>query len=578
MKKTNNKITNHYSKSKKRNNDKKGREKNILRPNLLFNPISGTVKIQRNGHAYLIIDKEQIGKEESITINTNQELFIHKNNLNTAMNGDSVICNIGINKNEKGDELQGIVSKVVERKTTSFSGVINIDSVNGYGFVRTAGKNGVNVDIFVPKENLNGSLDNDVVVVSFEKWNLNDKSPTGLVREVLGQKGVHETEMKYILNENNICYNFPEEVEVEANSIPVEIPEEEIKKRTDMRNTFSFSIDGEDAKDLDDVLSFSILNNGNYEIGVHIADVSHYIKKGCAIDKEAFERGTSIYLVDRCIPMLPERLSNGVCSLHPGDDKLCFSVLFEIDKENFKILNHKFKKTIIHSNKRFSYKEVQKIIEENKNFKSINNFDQENCEDINNSILQINEIAKKLRNERLSHGAINFSRKEVKVELDELNKPANITWYENKESNQLIEELMLLANTTVSTFLYKNEIPAAFRNHDLPNQEKLLELSNFVKSFNYEFEVNDNHKKNKQNLNKLLLTIKGNPEESIISTLAIRSMSKAECNVLNIGHYGLGEKFMPPNAYGWFTSPIRRYADLCNHRQLFDFLSKTGKI
>lgn len=521
--------------------------------------VEGTIGFVRNGHAYLNVD------------NQIDDLFIHKNNTGQALNGDRVKVSVIEDKSGKGKGIQGIVNEVSERKKVDFSGVIDINKEKGFAFVRTSGGK-IPVDFYIPMEHINGANDGDIVVVKLHRWYKKDKSPKGIVTKVLGAAETHETEMGNIMFKHCIDYSFSEAVEKETNDIPIEIPEKEILKRRDMRDTFSFSIDGEDAKDLDDVLSFFRLDNGNFEIGVHIADVSFYVKPGSELDKEAFSRATSIYLVDRCIPMLPEKLSNEICSLHPGGDKLCSSVIFEIDRDSLKVLNHKFKKTIINSNKRLSYNEVQKIIEENKD--SICKFELEQTSIIKDAILNINLIAKSLRKERFEYGAITFDRKEVKFELDETGFSVSVNCYENKDSHKLIEEWMLLANKTVATFLYKNKIPAVFRNHDNPNTERLVDLSNFVKTFGYEFDSEGNSKKVKDSLNKLLVNVKGTSEESMISTLAIKCMSKAECGSINIGHYGLGNSFMPPNAYAWFTSPIRRYADLCNHRQLFGFLNK----
>jgi len=515
----------------------------------------GVIEFSRNGHALVIANNKSF----------KGELFIHKNNVGHALDGDTVSIDIIPDKTGKG--IQGVVKCIVNRNRMDFSGVIEINNEKGYAFVRTSG-NKMPVDFYVPLNKINGAENGDVVVVKLTKWSKKEKSPSGIVTKVLGKSNSHETEIGEIMFKHGIDYSFPKEVEEEALSISTEISEDEILKRRDMRGITTFSIDSAEAKDLDDALSFRELDNGNFEIGVHIADIGHYVKKGSEIDKEAFKRGTSIYLVDRTLPMLPKKLSNNLASLNPNTDKLTVSVIFEINSDG-EIKNHNFKKTVINSNFRFTYDEVQNIIETGVSET------RELCGDVLNAISILDKIAKKIRNKRFSGGSVHFNSREPRFILDENFSPIDVYFSDLKDSNQLIEEFMLLANRYVGTFLYKNKIPAAFRVHESPNEEKLLELSTIVKNFGYDFSISGDKQKIKESLNKLLTNIKGSPEENMISTLAVRCMQKATCNSVNIGHYGLGSDFMPPNnAYSWFTSGIRRYADIINQRQLFEFLEK----
>jgi ribonuclease R/exosome complex exonuclease DIS3/RRP44 len=499
-----------------------------------------------------------------------EDLFIHSKNLGTALDSDKVEVNVIKDASGKGRDTQGVVLEIKERNKTEFSGVIDINEEKGFAFVRTSGHK-MPVDFYVPLAQINGAKDGEVVVVKLQKWSSKDKSPLGIVTKVHGKPGSQETEMGEIMAKHNIDYSFPEEVMKEAEAIPVEIPEKEILKRRDMRDILTFTIDGSDAKDLDDALSFSKLVNGNYEVGVHIADIGYYVKKGGKIDVEALNRGTSVYLVSKCMPMLPEKLSNNLASLNPSTDKLTVSVIFEITPGG-EIKKHKFKKTVINSNYRFTYDEVQDIIEKKylKTWEIAN--DEPTIADLIDAIVKLDVVAKKIRAKRFKNEAISFNSREPQFILDENNIPIDICFNELKDANQLIEEFALLTNRYVGTFLYKNKIPAAFRVHDSPNEDKIKELSSFVKQFGYELNTNGNIQSVKKSLNKLLNEIKGTSEENMISTLAVRCMSKAVCNTTNIGHYGLGDNFMPPNAYTWFTSGIRRYADIVNQRQLFDFL------
>lgn len=518
-----------------------------MKKNKLFEEVVGKVDILRNGHAYLIIE----GKDD---------LFINKKNLGTALDGDKVVAKISINNNKKGDDIQGVVSEIKERNQTEFSGVIEINKDKGFAFVRTTGGK-MSVDFYVPMEQLGGAKNGDVVVVQLHRWYKKDKSPSGIVKKVLGKADTHEAEMGVIMNKHNIDYTFPDEVISESEAIPVEIPEGEILKRRDMRDTLTLTIDPETAKDFDDAISFKVLDNGNYEIGVHIADVTHYIRPGSALDKEALERATSVYLVDRCIPMLPERLSNGICSLRPNEDKLTFSVIFEITAAG-KVVNHNFRKTVINSDFRFSYEEAQQMIESMKDVDSPVVLEPEHY-----AIVQLNRVAKRIRAERFKEGAVTFHSKEPQFVLDENNVPIDVFFHESADSHELIEEYMLLANKYVATYAYGLTKPFVYRTHDLPDEDKIAELSAFVKQFGYEFKTSGSIEQTKDSLNEMLKQALGSGEEKMISTLAIRSMSKAIYSTQIIGHYGLGFKH-----YSHFTSPIRRYPDIIAHRLLWEYI------
>jgi len=519
--------------------------------------IRGVIEFARNGIVRLISKDKEFS-----------DLIITSKNLGQAFDGDLV--EVSATKSLIDGEVkitQAKVTRILERKTTDFLGAIDI--VRGsseYAFVKTSGKN-MPVDFFVPINKIAGAKNGDVVIVRLKNWKERSKCPNGVVIKVIGKSNTHQTEMETIMFKNGIDYTFPIEVENEASLIPVEISENEILSRRDVRDILTFTIDDISAKDLDDALSFRELDNGNFEVGVHIADIGHYVKKGGEIDKEALKRGTSIYLVDRTIPMLPEKLSNNLASLNPNTDKLTVSVIFEISPDG-DIKNHTFNKTVINSNFRFTYDGVQGMIEANRG----RGKDDLSSEEY--AISTLDDIAKKIRNNRFKEGSIHFNSREPRFTLNENYVPIDIYFSELKDANQLIEEFMLLANRYVGTFLYKNKIPAAFRVHDSPEEMKLTELSALVKNFGYDFSVSGDVQKVKKSLNKLLIDIKDSPEENMISTLAVRCMRKAICNEINIGHFGLGENFMPPNAYSRFTSGIRRYADIINQRQLFEFLEK----
>ncbi|WP_018341978.1 ribonuclease R [Cytophaga aurantiaca] len=487
------------------------------------------------------------------------DIWISGNKIGGALDGDIVRVALykrsgGGNKGTKSAE--GEIVEVVERKRTSFVGRIEVSA--RHAFVIPDGRK-MHVDIFVPKEFINGAKTGEKVLVDITNWpTREEKSPTGKVTEVLGMAGENETEMHAILAEFGLPYEFPETVLKAAEAIKAETSEAEIKKRRDMRDTLTFTIDPEDAKDFDDALSFKYLDNGNWEIGIHIADVSHYIEPGDILDKEAYRRATSVYLVDRCVPMLPERLSNELCSLRPNEDKLTFSAIFEIDADS-KIHTEWFGRTIIHSNRRFSYEQAQEVLETLQG-------------DLPKELTILNTLAKKMRDQRFKEGAISFETVEVKFRLDSTGKPLEVVPKVRKDAHKLIEEFMLLANKRVAEFVFnlkkggKESNTMVYRTHDAPNPEKLAALSTFAKRFGHKVELDDEHTIAK-NLNKLSDEVEGKPEQNVLQSLAIRTMSKAIYSIEPDMHFGLAFKH-----YSHFTSPIRRYPDVMAHRLLQHYL------
>ncbi len=504
--------------------------------------LTGIIDFNQSGNAYVNV--------EGIA----DDIFIHSKNVKDALQGDKVMI---VTYNFKGKKLEGSVVQVLERNKTEFVGTLDYIDHKEFGFV-VADKKIIHTDIFVKKENFHGANPGDKVVVKMLGWRKGDKNPEGEIIQVLGAPGEHETEIHSILAEYGLPYHFPEEVEKEADKIDREIHEHEVKKRWDMREVLTFTIDPKDAKDFDDALSIRKLSNGNWEIGVHIADVSHYVTPGSLIDEEAYQRATSVYLVDRVVPMLPEVLSNGVCSLRPNEDKYTFSAVFEMDDEAH-IHKEWFGRTVTHSDRRFTYEEAQERIESETG-------------DLADEILTLDRLAKIMRSQRIKNGAITFDRSEVRFNLDENNEPIGVYFKVSKDSNHLIEEFMLLANRKVSEYIsltrkgeYTNNT-FIYRIHDDPDPVKLEALRDFVSTFGYKMNL-ANTKKVAESMNALLQGVQGKPEENMIETLAMRSMSKAVYSTNPIGHYGLGFEY-----YSHFTSPIRRYPDLIAHRLLQHYL------
>lgn len=503
------------------------------------NFIQGKVEMTSRGAAYIIVE------------GTETDIYINARNTNTALNGDIVKINIFSGKLSK--KIEGEVVEVVERAQTEFVGVL--EKSTNFSFVITDNAR-MPVDIFISNDKLKNAQDGDKVIAKMTEWPLDKKNPFGKIIQVLGKPGENDTEMHAILAEFGLPYEFPFKVEKAAKKLGLEISAQEIKKRRDFRTTTTFTIDPKDAKDFDDALSIKKLKNGNWEIGIHIADVSHYIQPGSLLDNEAYKRATSVYLVDRVVPMLPEILSNQACSLRPQETKLCFAAVFELD-EQANVLKEWFGRTVIFSDRRFTYEEAQERIEKKEG-------------DLVEEILQLDKLAKLLRKERFKKGSIAFDRIEVKFQLDLEGTPTSVYFKESKDANKLIEEFMLLANKRVAEFIGK--VPKGqkaktfvYRIHDEPNQEKLLSLSNFVKKFGYDLQIGEKEVAN--SINHLLTKVKGTNEEDMIEQLTIRTMAKAVYSSNNIGHYGLAFPY-----YSHFTSPIRRYPDVMVHRLLQHYL------
>ena len=517
--------------------------------------ITGTIDFTSQASAFVVYNENE------------PDIFIPAKKTKDAFQGDLVKVYLLPKRTGKSFRREGEVVEVIKRAKTEFVGTIKVNPK--FAFI-IPDSNKIHVDFFIRSSEINGAKDGQQVKFKLKDWNEKDQNPTGQVVSVLGYPGEHQSEMNAIMAEYGLPTKFPDAIEYEAKKIPTEITEEEIKKRLDYRNITTFTIDPVDAKDFDDALSLQKLENGNWEVGVHIADVTHYLKPNSALDKEAVNRATSVYLVDRCIPMLPEILSNFVCSLRPNEEKYCFAAIFELDN-NAQIINQKFGRTIINSNRRFTYEEVQKIIEgEEGDFKS--------------EILILDSLAKKLRSERLRKGSITFDKAEVKFNLDEQGKPTGVFFKTQKDAHKLIEDFMLLANKKVSEFLSipqkdlnKNNLNknkpnnslCVYRIHDVPTEEKINELSGIAARFGHVMSLG-NKLKTAQAINKLLVDVKQKKEQNMIELLAVRSMPKAYYSTKNVGHYGLGFEY-----YSHFTSPIRRYPDVMLHRLLEAKLNNT---
>jgi len=500
-----------------------------------------------------IVDMKQTGKAYIITEELTEDIRIAPNNTHKALHGDKV--KVRLFPKRKDQKLEGEIVEIIKREKTRFVGVI--EKQRNYAFLIPDNKS-TPVDIFIPLDLLNGAKHGQKAVAELTEWPEQAKNPFGKIIKVLGQPGDNNVEIHAILEEYNLPYSFSAEIIAESEKIDPFITQEEINKRLDLRNILTITIDPYDAKDFDDAISLEKINETTFKLGVHIADVSHYIRENSELDKEAYFRGTSVYLVDRVVPMLPEKLSNYICSLRPKEDKLTYSTIFDITLDG-KIEKTWFGKTVINSDRRFNYEEVQQIIENKEG-------------EYKNEILTFNTIAQNLRDKRMKNGAIAFDKKEIKFNLDEKGKPISVFHKIQKDSNQLIEEFMLLANKAVAEKIGKvkqNSTPKTFvyRIHDIPNPEKLNSLSEFVSKLGYKLKT-DTRKNISKSLNNLLKDCSGKGEENLIETLAIRSMAKAEYSTQNIGHYGLAFDY-----YTHFTSPIRRYPDLIVHRLLNAYLN-----
>ena len=499
--------------------------------------ITGTVDMTRMGYGFISSDEIE------------DDVFVSARNLRTALHGDKV--KVRLFAKRKGARPEGEVVEILERWRTTFVGTVEI--MPGFAFLMPDNKN-MPFDLFIPASKLNGAKQGQKAVAKVTDWNPGSKNPVAEIINVLGDPGLHETEMHAILAEFELPYSFDKEVEQDAEKISSEITAADIKSRRDFRNVPTFTIDPSDARDFDDALSLRKLDNGNWEVGVHIADVTYYVKPGSLLEEEARQRATSVYLVDRVVPMLPERLSNHICSLNPSEDKLTYGAVFEMN-EKAEVLNEWFGRTIINSDRRFSYNEAQEVIDKGEG-------------DMQEQILLLHGLAQKLRAKRFAAGAFYFEKIEVQFDLDEDGRPLGIKFRDMGTANQLIEEFMLLANRHVAEYVGMKIKGKTFvyRIHDKPDPEKIDNFSHFVTRFGYKL-IQDDKTSLPKAMNKLLNSVAGKKEQNIIETLALRSMAKAVYSTENIGHYGLGFKH-----YTHFTSPIRRYPDMMVHRLLTTYL------
>jgi ribonuclease R len=498
--------------------------------------VKGKLEVTRSGMGFVLPE------------NLANDILVRPADFNTALHGDTVRARITSHSSKTG-RLQGEIVEILERKQMEFLGRVQLSQAFAF-FVPETEK--PMPDVYVPLASLNGAKDNDRVIVKITEWEKNRK-PQGEVVQVMDSADENDRAMKELLLESGFPVFFPQAVQDESDQLKDHIPEGELDERKDVRDILTFTIDPLDAKDFDDALSFRILKNGNFEIGVHIADVSHYVKPGTGLDNEAYQRATSVYLPDRVNPMLPERISNELCSLRPHEDKRCFSAIFQLtDKAEVK--HFWLGKTLIHSDHRFTYEEVQEIIDQQEGL-------------YHETLITLNSLAQKLRKQRFKKGAINFSSVEVRFKLNEKGKPVGIVVKENKESHQLIEEFMLLANKTVAAYVakqkvHKKPVPFPYRVHDTPDKEKLQPFIEFAKKFGHHFDTKS-AKGIAASFNQMLKDVQGRPEQHVLEQLGIRTMAKAIYTTENIGHYGLGFE-----TYCHFTSPIRRYPDILVHRIL----------
>ena len=504
-----------------------------------------------------IVERKSSGKVFILYDNPN-DAYVSKNNSNNLFTGDEV--NFILTGKVKAKNPEAKVLKIIKRIKTTFVGIININS--NYSFF-IPDNHKVGTDFYIPKDKIGSAKDGYKVMIEFIEWPKKAKNPIGKVIKVFGESGEHLSEINSIMSEYNLNQNFPKQVLIDVNNISDKISPIDIKKRKDYRDILTFTIDPDDAKDFDDAISIYKISKSIYEVGIHIADVSHYLKEDSEIDKEAFKRATSIYLVDRVIPMLPERLSNNICSLTPNNDKLCFSAIFRFD-ENNKIIYEWYGKTVINSDYRFTYDQVEKIIIEGKG-------------KFFNEIIKLNTIASNLRKDRVSEGAIIFDRVEVKFKLDDNYNPKEIFFKKSKNSNKLVEEFMLLTNRKVAELIGKESSGKIikefiYRIHDKPDKEKLYVFSNIAKKMGFQLNY-DSDTKLKKSIINIMDKVKNREEKNLIEILAIKSMSKAIYSTKNIGHYGLSFNF-----YTHFTSPIRRWPDVIVHRLLNSYLNKKQNI
>lgn len=508
--------------------------------------VVGKVDMTADGSAFVVLEDE-----------FEDDIYIAPRKLRNALHGD--IVKVHTYEKKRGKRKEGEVVEILERAKTEFTGIITVSP--RFAFLIADDRKMLN-DVFVPLDDLNGAKDGDKVVVTITDWPVDSKNPVGKVKYVLGRQGENNTEMNAILADFGFPLSFPDKVIEESEALPAVISKEEIAKRRDFRSVLTVTIDPEDAKDFDDAISFQELENGNYEIGVHIADVTHFVRPETALDTEAYERGTSVYLVDRVIPMLPERLSNDLCSLRPNEDRLSFSAVFEMNA-NAQIVNEWFGKTVIHSNKRFSYEEAQEILEGKES-------------EFSDALLTLNKLAYILRDRKFKNGAINFETTEVRFRLDEQGKPLGVYVKERKDAHRLIEDFMLLANRRVAEFIGKQKGKPTktfvYRAHDAPSLENMASFAQFAMRFGHKINFR-NEREIAKSLNGLMDKIEGAKEQNVLTTLAIRSMAKAIYTTKKTSHYGLAFDF-----YTHFTSPIRRYPDVMVHRLLEHYLNGGGNV